>query len=48
MGGRGVLVETSTIEADHDPGVWEERVWLLKGFYVFESIQILVLGSMFG
>lgn len=36
-GGEDVLVETTTIDADYDPGVGDEDVGLLEGFYVFVS-----------
>ena len=34
-GQEGVLVETSTVDADYDPCVWDEEVWLLEILHVF-------------
>ena len=40
-----ILVETSTVDADYDPGVWDEEVWLLETLHVFVSGVISLVFS---
>lgn len=35
----GVLVKTSSVDSNHDPGVWEQNIRLLKSSYVFVSTE---------
>jgi len=37
-GAEELLVESSPINADDNPCVWEEQIWLLEGFHVFIPI----------
>jgi hypothetical protein len=39
-GGLDILVEASSIDADHDPGVGEENIWLFKGLDIFVSVNV--------
>ena len=34
-------MESTAVDADYDPGVWQQRIGSLEGFYIFVSERLM-------